>query len=142
VDNRQLSPADRHVMALFAAQKSEHVWELDSQRILGHLESGGRVEDALQFLESNSSDPIPDTVRVMLSDLASRATAVRGVEEALLVEVADEATAALIAHDAQAGKHCRLSGGKHPAVPKRNYRAFRSAVKKLGFIIPDGQLPA
>ncbi len=142
VAGRQLSPADRHVLALFAAEKSEFVWELDPTRILTHLESGGSVEDALRFLESSSADPIPETVRVMLSDLAGRATAVRGVEEALLLEIADEATAALIAHDAQAGKHCRLAGGKHLAVPKQNFRAFRSAAKKLGLIIPDGQLPA
>ncbi len=137
-----LSPADRHVLAMFASEKSEHIWELDPARILSHVQSGGKVEEALQFLESNCCDPLPETVRVMFSDLASRATAVRIVEEALLLELADETTAALIAHDTQAGKHCWLAAGKYLAVPKRNLRAFRSAIKKLGFIIPDGQLPA
>jgi hypothetical protein len=99
------------------------------------------VEDALQFLESNCAPPIPETVRTMLSDLARRGTVVRAVDEALLIEFADETTAALIAHDSQAGKYCWLAGDRRLAVPKRNSRAFRSAMKKLGFIIPDGQFP-
>jgi hypothetical protein len=137
-----LPAADRHMLAMFATEKSEYIWELDPARILGHVESGGTVEDALRFLETKCADPLPETVQVMLSDLARGAAAVRGVEQALLVELADEATAALIAHDAQAGKLCWLAGGKRLAVPKRKCGAFRSAVKKLGFIIPDGQLPA
>jgi hypothetical protein len=141
IDGQQVSPADRHVLALFATEKSEHLWELDPARILDHLESGGKVEDALQFLESNCAPPIPETVQTMLSDLARRGTVVRAVEEALLIEVADETTAALIAHDSQAGKYCRLAGGGRLAVPRRNSRAFRSAIKKLGFIIPDGRFP-
>jgi len=141
VDGQRLSPADRHLLALFATEKSEHLWELDAARILNHLESGGKVEDALQFLESNCAPPIPETVQTMLADLARRGTVVRAVEEALLIEVADEATAALIAHDSQAGKHCWLAGDRRLAVPRRNSRAFRSAIKKLGFIIPDGQFP-
>jgi hypothetical protein len=136
-----LPAADRHMLAMFATEKSEYVWELDRARILDHVESGGTVEDALRFLEEKCADPLPETVQVMLSDLARRVAAVRGVEEALLVELADEPTAALIAHDAQAGKHCWLAGGRRLAVPKRNRGAFRNAVKKLGFIIPDGQLP-
>lgn len=141
VDGQQLSPADRHLLGLFAAEKSEHLWELDPARILNHLECGGKVEDALQFLESNCAPPIPETVQTMLSDLARRGTVVQAVEEALLIEVVDEATAALIAHDSQAGKHCWLAGDRRLAMPRRNSRAFRSAMKKLGFIIPDGQFP-
>jgi hypothetical protein len=141
VDGQQLSPADRHMLALFATEKSEHLWELDPARILNYLESGGKAEDALQFLESNCAPPIPETVRTMLSDLARRGTVVQAVEEALLIEVADETTAALIAHDSQAGKYCWLAGDRRLAVPRRNSRAFRSAIKKLGFVIPDGQFP-
>jgi hypothetical protein len=142
VDGQQLSPADRHLLALFATEKSERLWELDPARILNHLESGGKVEEALQFLESNCAPPIPETVQTTLSDLARRGAVVQAVEDALLIEVADEATAALIAHDTQAGKYCWLAGDRRLAVPRRNGRAFRSAMKKLGFIIPDGQFPS
>jgi hypothetical protein len=66
---------------------------------------------------------------------------VQAVEEALRIEVTDKATAALIAHDSQAGKHCRPAGDRRLAVPRRNSREFRSAMKGLGFVIPDGQFP-
>ena len=49
---------------------------------------------------------------------------------------------ALIAHDTQAAKYCHLAGTKLLAVPKQNLRAFRSAIGKLGFVIPNGQLPS
>jgi hypothetical protein len=137
IDPHYFSPADRLVLAMFATQKSEHLWELDQKRILSHLESGGTVDDVLLFLEGNCLDSVPETVRIMLSDMAGKASVVRGTASALLVEIADETTAALIAHHAQAKKYCRLAGGKHVVVLQTDYRAFRSALKKLGFIIPN-----
>ena len=53
----------------------------------------------------------------------------------------DDHVAALIAHDAQAAKCCYHAGGKRLAIPKKNLRAFRSAIKKLGFIIPNDRIP-
>ena len=51
----------------------------------------------------------------------------------------DEASALLIAHDPAARKLCQLAGQKHLAVPAKNMRAFRSALKDLGFVLqtPD-----
>jgi hypothetical protein len=137
-----LSSADRHMLAMCAAEKSEFVWEVDAGLILNHLEAGGATEDVLQYLETHSSSPVPQTVRTRILDLGKRAAAVRGVEEALLVEFSSETDAALIAHDSDGRKYCRLAGGKHLAVPKRNYRAFRTALRKLGFIIPDASASA
>jgi hypothetical protein len=139
--SRQPSAADRHMLELFASRKSDLVWELDGGRILNHLESGGTVEDVLQFLESNTSSPLPETVQTMLSDLSRGAAAIVGAEESILIECMDDHVAALIAHDAQAAKCCYPAGGKRLAIPKKNLRAFRSAIKKLGFIIPNDRIP-
>jgi hypothetical protein len=141
LDNRHFSAADRHFLELFAVPKNEHVWALDTTRILSQLESGGSLEELRRFLEVNSTGPIPGTVQAMLTDLASKSAAVAGVEDALLIEFRDEITAALITHDAQAGKYCYAAGDRRVAVPKKNRRAFRSALLKLGFVIPSGQLP-
>lgn len=139
--SRQPSTADRHMLELYASRKSDLVWELDGGRILNHLESGGSVEDVLHFLESNTSGPLPETVRTMLSDLSRGAAAIVGAEESLLIECADDHVAALIAHDTQAAKCCYLAGGKRLAIPKRKLRAFRTAIKRLGFIIPNDRIP-
>jgi len=137
LDGGQPSAADRHLLELFATPKSEFVWVLDTARILTHVESGGALDEVTRFLESNSSVPIPETVAAMLADLARRSAAVVGAEEALLIEFQDETAAALAAHDTQTARYCHLAGKKHVAVPKKNLRAFRSAIKKLGFVIPD-----
>jgi hypothetical protein len=70
----------------------------------------------------------------------ARAETVQRVEEAFLVELASVTDAALIAHDSEARKYCRLAGAKDVALAKRNCRAFRNTIKKLGFIIPDVRL--
>ena len=142
LDSGQPSTADRHMLEQFAAPKSEFVWELNAGRILSYLESGGSVDEALRFLESNSSSPIPQTVQTMLADLTRGSTAVSGAVDAILIEFKDAATAALIAHDTRAAKYCHLAGTRRLAVPKQNLRAFRSAIGKLGFVIPNGQLPS
>src|SRR5207244_1726992 len=75
------------------------------------------------------------------SDMAGKASVVRGTASALPVEIADETTAALIAHNARAKKYCRLAGGKHVVVLQTDYRAFRSALKKLGSSFPTQREP-
>ena len=51
-------------------------------------------------------------------------------------EFQDPAVATLVTHDSKAGKLCLLSGERHVAVAKTNERAFRTAVKKLGYVLP------
>jgi len=74
--------------------------------------------------------------------LESKSRAVAGIEDAVLIEFRDEVAAALVAGDSQAGKHCRPAGGKWVAAPKKSLRAFRSAIRKFGFVIPDERLPS
>jgi hypothetical protein len=119
-----------------AVPKSEFIWELTRPRILTCLESGGSMEEITSFLKSNSSKGIPETVDVFLRDVAEKASAVEKGEEAFLFTVKDEATAALIASDSEARKCCFHAGANRLAVPKKNQRAFRSALKKLGYVIP------
>jgi hypothetical protein len=137
LSNGPLSPADRSTLDLFAKQKSEYVWALDAQQILLHVEGDGAVEDVGQFLRQNTSEEIPQTVDVFLSDLADKADAVQGVETAVLVEMKDAAIAARVAHDAQAGKLCRLAGQRHLAVAQKSLGAFRTALRRLGYVLPQ-----
>jgi hypothetical protein len=88
-------------------------------------------------LEQNSAVPIPETVRVFLADLAAKTEVVAGTHDALLVELNDAHTAALIASDAKTRKYCYPAGEKYLAVIKKNEKAFRSALKKLGYVLPQ-----
>jgi hypothetical protein len=132
----ELSPADRCTLELFAKQKGDHLWSLDPQSILDYIESGGSVEDVSRFLSQNADGEIPHTVEVFLSDLAGKLNAVQGVERAILVEMKDAEVAARVAHDRQTKSLCRLAGDRHLAVPEKNEQAFRTAIKKLGYVLP------
>ena len=133
---QQLLPGDMSMLELFAQRLSEHLWRIDRQLILDYLEFGGSLDDILRFLGENATEGIPDTIRVLFADLTAKADAVVHAEEAWLVEFQDPSVAALVAHDSKAGKLCRSAGERHLAVAKTNERAFRTAVKKLGYILP------
>ena len=135
--SKKLSPDEIAGLEICAVPKSDYVWELSPRQILTYFESGGAMEEITAFLRSNSSTGIPDTVDVFLQDVAEKVSAVKEGEEALLFTVKDEATAALIASDSDARKYCFLAGPDRLVVPKKNQRAFRSALKKLGYIIPS-----
>lgn len=113
----------------------DRVWRLDAGRILDYLEEGGSLEDVRRFLAENAAGEIPAPVTVVLDDLAKRTRAVVGSQPALLIEFADGPTAATVANDSQAGKYCHLAGDRFVAVPEKNERAFRTALKKLGFVL-------
>jgi hypothetical protein len=53
-----------------------------------------------------------------------------------LIECADPATAALIAHDPSLRLFCRPIGDKHLAVPLDQELKFRNALLKLGYVVP------
>ena len=132
----ELTPADRATLELFAKQTGDHLWSLDPQCILDYVESGGSVEDVTRFLAQNAAEEIPHTVEVFLNDLAGKLDAVRGAERAILVEMKDAEAAARVAHDRQTKALCRLAGDRYLAVPEKNEQAFRTAMKKLGYVVP------
>ncbi len=130
------SPADTARLELFASPRNERVWQIDSRPMLAHIESGGSMDDIRKELESVSDGSIPETVGTFLDETERKATALKCGQPCILVDVADKATAALIAHDPNAGKHCLLAGDRHVAVLAKNERAFRTAVKNLGYVLP------
>ena len=132
----ELTPADRATLELFAEQSGDHLWRLDSQRILDHVERGGSVEDVTRFLAQNTTEEIPHTVEVFLGDLAAKLDAVQGVQRAMLLEMKDAEVAARVAHDRRTQSLCRLAGERHLVVPESSERAFRTAMKKLGCVVP------
>ncbi len=133
---KPLLPSDEAMLEQFAGKQSDRLWNIDPQRLLDYLETGERLEDVTQFLEAHATAGIPETVHVFFRDLQAKAGAVVGAEEAMLIEFRDPVVAALVAHDAKAGKLCVQAGERHVAVPKKNERAFRTALKKLGYILP------
>lgn len=136
VNDASCSPADAARLELFASPKTGRVWRIDPQRILTHVETGGSMDDIRRELESVADGDIPKTSSTLLDEMERKATAIKGSRACILIEIADKATAALIAHDPKAAKYCLPAGERHLAVPAKNERAFRTAVKKMGYVLP------
>jgi hypothetical protein len=134
------SLSDVYVLGGWAIRDSQGAWWLDSGKVLDFLASGGSVANISRFLEEKCQNELPEALQGWLSGIEAKASAVKGIEQALLIEMRDEATAAAIAGHDEAGALSRHAGGKYLAVPTRNLRAFRNAFRKLGYALPEKEL--
>ncbi|MBM3299811.1 MAG: hypothetical protein FJY85_07635, partial [Deltaproteobacteria bacterium] len=91
-----LPPVAMYMLQSIARRTNDSVWTIDRSRILDFLESGGDMEEVVAFLETGSSDAIPENVTEFLRDVAHKAGAIVGSEDTLLVELANESISAEI----------------------------------------------
>jgi hypothetical protein len=133
-------PQDAYLLDVWAIRDSRGAWWLDAGRILDYLASGGSVADISRFLAEKCQNELPETLEGRLSGIVAKASAVKGIEQALLIEVCDAAGAAAIAGHVDAGMLCRHAGEKHLVVATKNLRTFRNALKKLGYALPENEL--
>jgi len=130
----ELNPADESMLDRIARKVGQGVWRLDRERMLDYIESGGAVSDIRSFLKEKAANEVPKTVSVFLDDLERKCRPVADTQPALLIEFVDAATAAEVAQDSRTRKFCRHAGDRFVVVPKKNERAFRTALKKLGYV--------
>jgi hypothetical protein len=71
-----------------------------------------------------------------LADIARKAQACTGKEDAVIVDLRDEESAAEIASHSKTSKICQLAGSTSLVVRKKNLKAFQNALKKMGYILP------
>ncbi len=125
-----------HFLEMIADRNGEYSWRLEKKNILTFLETGGTIHEILDFLKQGISENIPRTVEVFLSDIGNKIGVFGKSEEAILVEINDPLTATLIANHSLTKKYCYQAGEHRLAILKKSQRAFRSALKKLGYILP------
>ncbi len=137
LQHRDLNALDRVRLEQYAVPRSDYVWALNKKHLLERLESGTTTQQVREFLCTYGGNDIPATVETFLNDLDRRTDAVKSSQEALLIEIRDKETAALITHDRVASKYCTLAGSQHVVVPKRHEKPFRKALKNMGYILPQ-----
>jgi hypothetical protein len=130
-----LTPGDKILLDLYAQKKSDAVWQLEQAKLLTSVESGHSIEALEQFLQAASHDPLPETVKQFLVDVAARAQSVQDRGTARLLECADPMLAVLIANDSRTKKLCFLAGERHLVVPTESDTRFRNALRQLGYTI-------
>jgi hypothetical protein len=127
----------RYILTCIAKPTTGSVWILDKGRFLEYLEEGGDLKELLGFLAAFSSDGIPANVTQYLGDLAEKGLAVVGFEDTLLIEFEDENTVAEILRDRKTSQHCKLAHERFVVISKEAESRFRTAIKKLGYVLPQ-----
>ena len=92
-----------------------------------------------EFLAARSVNPIPEPVVRLLDDLEERAGQLRDGGTARLIACGDPALATLVANHARTRRLCLLAGERHIVVPAASERAFRRAVRELGYPFPSSE---
>ncbi|MGO9973206.1 MAG: helicase-associated domain-containing protein [Solirubrobacteraceae bacterium] len=136
-----LAAVDRIVLERYATQTSDRVWQLTAERLLGALESGGSLDELSEFLTARSAEPLPAPVVQLLKDLRERAGRIADGGVARLIACDDPALATLVANHTRTRRLCMLAGDRHIVVPVKSERAFKRALRELGYPAPGSSEP-
>ena len=128
-----LNPADALFLERIAAPRSDFVWQIEQGKLIEVAEQGYDLADVAKTLQARSSNALPDNVALMIREVAERAAAVQERGPALLFEARDAVLAQLIANDTRTRSLCTLAGERQLVVPAGSERAFRRALRELGY---------
>jgi hypothetical protein len=127
---------DTLLLATYAVQTSPAVWKLEPSKLLDAMEAGHSLAELREFLETRGAGELPNTVDRLLNDYGARGGRLIDKGFVKLIECSDSMLATLIANDTQAKKYCYQAGERHLVVPIEAEKAFRKAVKQLGYLLP------
>lgn len=131
-----LNISDALVLDLYAQRIADQIWRLDSDKLLTAIEDGHQVAELKQVLEQNSSEPLPESVQEFLNNASEKASSLRDLGEAKLIECASSHLATLIANDPLTKKYCQLVGSRALVVLAINEGKFRKALRQIGYALP------
>jgi hypothetical protein len=131
-----LPAADRLVLDRFAEPQSECVWKLTSAKLLAVLEEGGTLDELEEFLKAHSMAPLPHTVEVFLQDQRVRASRLRDLGTARLIECADATLAQMLASDPQLRGKCHAAGERWLVFGMEDEAVVRRGLRRLGHVLP------
>jgi hypothetical protein len=128
--------ADRLVLTAYAKQSADRVWTVSATSLLSAIDSGRQLSEFTAFLSERTEHDMVNALSTLMADVGRRAGQLVDLGHVRLIECADPATAALIARDRRLQPVCRPIGNKHLVVPLDQERKFRTALLKLGFVMP------
>ena len=134
----ELPLGDQMTLTAFADQRAERVWQLTAGGLLTAIAKGRRIEELLDVLDRASDQGLPSTVDALILDVTRRSAALTDRGMVRLVECADASTAKLIAGDRRTRLLCELIGERHLAIGAEHEAAFRTALTRLGHVLPPG----
>ena len=133
VSNGILSPDDILMLDSWASAQDGNCWRLDQQKTIAAVERGHDTAQLAAFLQERDSQPTPPQVEGFLRMCSKKGKAMTVVAASLLIKCADTDTADLIAGHKDMAQLCMRAGDQHLVVRQDREKAFRSAVRQLGY---------
>ncbi|MEV0051022.1 helicase-associated domain-containing protein [Saccharopolyspora shandongensis] len=135
VATADIPAADRLLLSTYAKQTADHVWTVSATSLLSAIDTGRNLTELTAFLGPRTEHELPSTLTTLIRDIHHRTEQLTDLGHARVIECADRAVAALIAHDHALRSLCHLIGERHLAVPADTELKFRKALRKLGYVI-------
>ena len=131
-----LSAGDQLLLSTFAEHTADRVWSISAASLLAAINTGRDPTDFASFLAQRTDHELPDSLGTLIGDVTRRSAQLRDFGHARVIECADRALAALITHDRALRALCHPIGERHLAVPLDQELKFRTALLKLGYVLP------
>ncbi len=136
-DLSALSPVDRLFLEKTCLKKSSALWQVNERALLSAVQNGTGIDELQNFLESRSTNPIPDTVKTFLSDIKNRLAELQYEGSAHLIACRDDALFKMMTTDEKLSRLCRAAGTKHIVILPGKETQFKNALLNLGYALPQ-----
>lgn len=131
-----LAPGDELLLSAYAEQTADRVWAISAASLLTALDAGRELAELTGFLVSKAENELPGTLHTLINDVTRRAGQLTDLGHVRVIECADAALATLLTRDRATRSLCRLIGDRHLAIPLDAELKFRTALRKLGYVMP------
>lgn len=128
--------ADEMLLDQFAERIDTDRWQVTLGSLLEAIADGLEPDEFHRFLQLNAAADLPDPVDGLFENVAARRSALADAGPARLLRCATVALAEALAADPATAAHCLHAGGKLLVVPAKRIKRFRTAVAKIGYILP------
>ena len=136
-DAVSISQADKLFLDKTCKKVSSSLWRISLRTLLDAAQSGTETEEVFTFLKSRSSEPIPETVTILLNDAKNRSTPLSYSGRAHLIECKDPVLVRLISSDIKISKMCLPAGDGYIVVLPGREKEFIKALADIGYIVPQ-----
>lgn len=131
----ELTLTQAQLLEIYTDKISEQQRRFNPDKMIEALEKGHDIAELEKFLSEADEQVLPESVESLLTRTVKRAQSLKVKKATLLIECVDAQTAQKIAQHKDTKNLCLLAGEKHLVLTSTE-KAFRTALRKLGYGMP------
>jgi len=118
-----------------AGQTADNVYRLAREKILDACEDGVALADILNFLTDQTDDELPHAARALFREIEEGLAKFTLKSSGYLIHCTDPGLISQVTHDPAFSRWCTAVDDRHFYLREGNEKAFRAALKKMGYLI-------